>query len=115
MNITIYIRRDLEDLFKVEKEKSKLINRLLDSHYSSGLKLRDVPLWPELTISEKPKIKSVATATGINPNVPAVPYRSLTVESLLPKMKKSANGNCRIHGTPLDDRNRCLTKGCRYA
>jgi hypothetical protein len=99
MNITIYIRKDLEDLFKAEKEKSKLVNRLLDEYYSSGLKLRDKPLWPEETISEKNK--SVATATRVE---------------AFTKLKDTLGVKlCKIHGTPLDDRNRCLTKGCRYA
>lgn len=25
------------------------------------------------------------------------------------------NGNCKIHGAPLDSRGRCLQKGCKYA
>jgi hypothetical protein len=34
MNITIYINRQNEDLFKAETEKSKLLNELLSHHYA---------------------------------------------------------------------------------
>lgn len=33
MNITIYVNRQNEDLFRAETEKSKLINNLLERHY----------------------------------------------------------------------------------
>lgn len=26
-----------------------------------------------------------------------------------------SNGLCKIHGTPLDDRGRCMVKGCKYS
>lgn len=34
MNITIYINRQNEELFKAEAEKSKLLNELLANHYA---------------------------------------------------------------------------------
>lgn len=34
MNITIYINRQNEELFKEETEKSKLLNSLLANHYA---------------------------------------------------------------------------------
>lgn len=29
--------------------------------------------------------------------------------------ERLSNGICKIHGTPLDSRGKCLQKGCKYA
>lgn len=29
--------------------------------------------------------------------------------------RRTANGVCKVHGLPLDDRGKCLQKGCKYA
>lgn len=29
--------------------------------------------------------------------------------------ERLANGVCKVHGTPLDDRGKCLMKGCKYS
>lgn len=53
MNQTIYFRKEIWELFKDEPNKSEVINRLLDMHYSMGGKLRDKPLYPQDTIAYK--------------------------------------------------------------
>lgn len=41
-----------------------------------------------------------------------------TPESIIPLIKETEllvkRGLCKIHGTPLDSRGRCLTKDCKY-
>ena len=41
--------------------------------------------------------------------------KPIDVIANLKKVFPDARPNCKVHGLPLDDRNRCLTKGCRYA
>lgn len=40
-------------------------------------------------------------AGGVIKNAPATPTRG-------------SNGLCKVHGTPLDDRGKCLVKGCKH-
>lgn len=35
--------------------------------------------------------------------------------TLIPAQQRGAKGVCKIHGIPLDDRGKCLQKGCKYA
>lgn len=41
------------------------------------------------------------------------------IPELIPPVAKNinrySNGLCKIHGTPLDNRGKCLQKGCKYA
>lgn len=55
------------------------------------------------------------------------PTKSVTQKKLVPKIlepildniekgtNRAVNGLCKAHGTPLDDRGRCMQKGCKYA
>lgn len=47
------------------------------------------------------------------------PIPTIKAEDKLPITRitptKIDNGLCKIHGLPLDDRGRCMQKGCKYA
>lgn len=59
------------------------------------------------------------TAFGVVGQVIAAAFptysENVPVNTASVTFKRQANGACKIHGTPLDDRKKCLTKGCRYA
>lgn len=43
MQYTLYIRKDINERFKDEEEKSKLVNTLLDTHYSINVSAKQKP------------------------------------------------------------------------
>ena len=98
----LYIHNDSE--FDKVKNKSKLVNELLEAHYWNEM-LEDKivskikPRYPKWS---KDKVVEIENET-VGKLTMTVPYESIT------------NGICKVHGTPLDDRKKCLMKGCKYA
>lgn len=117
MNQTIYFRKDVWNKFQDEVGKSNLVNQLLAKHYGinpNEITVDDRPL--ELNILSIPK-------KDVNKSVRIVPDIIKTKEDALVSAIKVNNETkgmklsdlCKVHGTPLDTRGRCLQKGCKYA
>lgn len=73
---------------------------------------------------EKNEMPLVDIEQGINLYRSATPKQrniiqkaSVVIDEIVPKIsaERLSNGLCKIHGTPLDDRGRCMQKGCKYA
>jgi hypothetical protein len=113
MNITVYINRQNEDLFKAEAEKSKLLNELLSNHYAQfrGMPNPRKDGLPPVVIKPSPHENTVKILNEIHKDEPAK-YK-LPTDHLSPS--RLDNGVCKIHGLLLDARGRCLQKGCKYA
>lgn len=89
MNQTIYFRKNVWDSLKDETDKSKLINTLLEKHYAREIHTIEF-------------VKGADIAEELNP------FRKVE-----PTPVRLASGVCKIHGTPLDGRGKCLQKGCK--
>lgn len=71
---------------------------------------------PDYHLDVKDEKTSVATRVIKSPKdaekaVRFKPTRHIT----RPKLHQGIAGLCKIHGTPLDDRGKCLQKGCKYS
>jgi len=69
-------------------------------------------------VSEKTQFISDALNNVAKVDTPVKPIRLEKPVDVIANLKKvfpDVKLNCRVHGLLLDDRNRCLTKGCRYA
>lgn len=101
MQYNIYFRKENWDKFQAEENKSELINKLLSNHYT-GLKVGDrLDSTPPLQVVKIDKTEPVKLQT----------FNKLK-QTLGVKVDAKL---CKIHGLPLDDRGRCLQKGCKYA
>lgn len=109
MNQTIYFRKDVWEKFQDEKNKSELINNLLDDWYSGKI-TNPMPQ------NKKPYINSVQ---GISERVHKIIKTPVDAKVVtMAKVEKEfakADSLCPIHETPLDSRGRCLQKKCKYS
>lgn len=139
MTMNIYITASNEEQLRKVKDStmSGLINYLLDKHFGhhsgdelapgakGGVVLRDLPpptvakeqLYPELKkppirLADSEEAKLTETNSAVFRNIVRVNAQAEDWEN---KNAKAAHGICKIHGTPLDTRGRCLQKGCKYA
>lgn len=90
MHITIYVNKANSENFKEEKEKSKLINMLLDEHYEKV---------------------SVGKIVGKEPIYGGGTYRELVERAAKDAPDKYCKNGHYLSAT----RDRCLTKGCKYS
>lgn len=89
--VTVYIRNDDYESWRAVGSKTQFISDALNN-----VAKVDTPV-------SKPVGKPVRLEKPID------------VIANLKKVFPDARPNCKVHGLPLDDRNRCLTKGCKYA
>lgn len=76
-----------------------------------------------ISLVDKPignmSFESVPNKIVIEPAVliksPPRPRAQEDVQKMGIGVQRSLNGICKIHKTPLDDRGKCLQKGCKYA
>ena len=87
-NKTIYVHEDNLDKWNKIANRSDWINTVLRN-------ADDTSEWGQTTMG------------------PVGPMITTLTEIVSPERK--ANGMCKIHGTPLDGRGRCLQKGCKYS
>jgi hypothetical protein len=85
--VTVYIRNDDYESWRAVGSKTQFISDALNN------------------------VAKVDTPVG----KPVRLEKPIDVIANLKKVFPDARPNCKVHGLPLDDRNRCLTKGCRYA
>ena len=85
--VTVYIRNDDYESWRAVGSKTQFISDALNN-----VAKVDTPVSKPVRL-EKP----------------------IDVIANLKKVFPDARPNCKVHGLPLDDRNRCLTKGCKYA
>lgn len=105
---TVYFREeDLEAWEKVHNKAEFLHN---------ALNVRDA--YVALTPKEKSAVKKhisnpVDFVDILDPQKRGIDPKEVILPT--PSFERLANGLCKIHGTPLDDRGRCMQKGCKYA
>ena len=92
MQQNIYFRKDVWEKFKDEENKSEVINMLLKDFYG--------------------QIKNPVNPFKSSLVVKDIPAPNATFE-IKPSKERDSKGLCKIHGTPLDDRGKCLVKGCK--
>lgn len=85
--LSVFIRKDDVHKWKALEHKSEWIHNNLNSVFGSLADLAKKPI-----IKKPEDVLSVINTNGI-------PLNKL----------------CKIHSTPLDNRGRCLQKGCKYA
>jgi hypothetical protein len=92
----IYIRPENEETWQKLEKKSEFINNAL-ADYGKGVKyavtLKDIAA----------KVPTLETSAVLD----RVVIRAAASQ------ERIKNGLCKIHGTPLDGRKRCMVKGCK--
>lgn len=113
MQTTIYIRKENEARWATLEDKSRWVNEML----KNGVKdLRFLAEAHREAVNRSVKtpmlerVKKVPTSVD-TPSIIAhpTPVINYNMDGLNTKV-----GLCKLHATPLDDRGRCLTKGCKY-
>ena len=106
--------RVADDVYTLLEERAIKENR-------SNANMLDCLLRNGLGVSEVPSQPKTITLEGVVPAGRPAPKKVVVKESDLetwipePKSERLANGLCKIHQTPLDNRGKCLQKGCKYA
>lgn len=61
--------------------------------------------------------KIIESLDGVESPGPTVIKDAHTAQKITANLAtdKAGNGLCKVHGTPLDTRGKCLQKGCKYA
>lgn len=91
--VTVYIRNDDYESWRAVGSKTQFISDALNN-----VAKVDTPIAEPVRLEEPIRLE-----------------KPIDVIANLKKVFPDARPNCKVHGLPLDDRNRCLTKGCRYA
>ena len=86
--------------FRDEKKKSELVNKLLEGHY----RIQDNIVTVNKALSEAP----TPTENRYGVDSSGSPFGPVSLK------KPDHNKLCKIHKTRLDNRGRCLQKGCRF-
>jgi len=101
MRVNIYIRKNNEELWDSIKDKSGFVNGLLVKE-----KLGD-KVGHETIGKAQDEVKAKMQSGAIN--------TLDDVRQAVAKIVSTSAKLCKIHGTPLDSRGKCLQKGCKYS
>lgn len=109
--VTVYVRRKDLKKWKAIEKKAEFIHNALDiaDKYKA--------LEPEEKIAVKEHIKVLIPPKPkkekkVKPKVIKTPQEA---EVATASIKLPTINLCKIHGVPLDNRGKCLQKGCKYA
>ncbi len=110
IQITAYLR-DEEDLarWKAIGNKSAFLHDALvvqDSTLHGTMYQKQPKFSAEPMETDKKVIKTKKDAEEVIPEI---------VPPVAKNISRQSNGLCKIHGTPLDGRGKCLQKGCKYS
>lgn len=101
--VTVYIRKEDLDKWRALDNKTETIHRLLNSQLTKNI-IYDVH-GRELKNTTSPDLfLDMSKGTSVTTSI-----------ALPTPVSKKENGTCKVHGTPLDSRGKCLQKGCKYA
>lgn len=134
--VTVYIREDDLDKWKALEKKSEFIHTALNKEMGGfmldGQRVNELPSYVANTVkTPKPGFKK-ATSDDLNQKALGDTFYGVDIYDTskvlkTPKDAEKAVGNltisagfepvklCKIHGTPLDSRGKCLQKGCKYS
>lgn len=115
----IYITQANEDwLRQQDTSMSGIINKLIEKE-RGGTPLqiakehfeKELDEWP--TTNEKPVTKPKEAVASVSPGNVSATVRNLAKS--YPPIRNEFRPVCKVHGTPLDLRGKCLQKGCKYS
>lgn len=115
-NVTTYIRKDDMELWLACPNKAELIHNALHP-----VQLPEGNPYSRLTVSEHKKYSKAAEELlpkrqYIREDIINAPEEVVEIAKTLNlSPDRGSNGICKVHHTPLDNRGKCLQKGCRYA
>jgi hypothetical protein len=117
MQATIYIRKENQARWDEIKDKSAWVNAYLEKSppnsrvLAEGLEPVSTPIIPKTT----PVTKAADVLIG-NMEKAMAEFAPETKDAKTNDyMSRLKIPTCKVHGSPLDDRGRCLQKGCKYA
>lgn len=106
MLVSVYIRKEDEEVWRKLPKKTQAIHDMLHGQKLSGIKIHEtVPV----------DILKQGAGGRYNGDTPIVEVDPILVPPVAKNIDRYSNGVCKIHGTPLDGRGKCLMKGCKYA
>lgn len=115
--VTVFVRNEDLKKWKAVEKKSEFIHKALFAMNDSKI-LRTPKLHKQFDIATKPIPDILANDGKLRPAIneeALVPPGSITLEPLVKVSERFSGPTCKIHGLPLDERGRCLQKGCKYA
>lgn len=109
MNITTYIRKEDEHLWRLIVNKSQWMHEQLNRLAPDpGMQRNARMATPAERVAGLGESVELPSTPITRPPIPDIP--GLTTAN-----KIKSNGTCKVHGLPLDSRGRCMQKGCKYA
>jgi hypothetical protein len=102
----IYIRPENEETWQKLEKKSEFVNNALtDFTMNVGSDKGPLQVTPPIVT-----LKDIAAKV---PTVETSAVLDRVVIRAAASQERIKNGLCKIHGTPLDGRKRCMVKGCK--